>query len=76
MPSVQKLSPKVESPLISQSDRGSMMQAEADELKEPAPNDAAALIEKDPEYGGKGRNEGRRKKIVVVGLGMVGIAFM
>lgn len=52
------------------------MQAEADELKEPAPNDAAALIEKDPEYGGKGRNEGRRKKIVVVGLGMVGIAFM
>lgn len=51
-----------------------MMQA--DDINQPAPNDSAAHIEKDPEDGGKGRNEGRRKKIVVVGLGMVGIAFM
>lgn len=49
---------------------------QADDINQPAPNDSAAHIEKDPKDGGKGRNEGRRKKIVVVGLGMVGIAFM
>lgn len=71
---MQKTSPKVESPLISQSDQGSMMQA--DEINQSVPNDSAAHIEKDAEDGGQGTNEGRRKKIVVVGLGMVGLAFM
>ncbi len=74
MPSVQKSSPKVESPLISQSDQGSMIQA--DEINQSAPDDSAAHIEKDAEDSGQETNEGRRKKIVVVGLGMVGIAFM
>lgn len=49
---------------------------QADEINQSAPNDSAAHIEKDAEDGGQGTNEGRRKKIVVVGLGMVGIAFM
>lgn len=49
---------------------------QADDTDQSAPNYSAAHIEKDPKDGGKGRNEGRRKKIVVVGLGMIGIAFM
>lgn len=37
---------------------------------------AADHIEKDAEDGEQEKNKGRRKKVVVVGLGMVGIAFM
>lgn len=49
---------------------------QADENDQSAINDSAAHIGKDAEDGGRGTNEGRRKKVVVVGLGMVGIAFM
>lgn len=49
---------------------------QADEINQSAPDDSAAHIEKDAEDSGQETNEGRRKKIVVVGLGMVGIAFM
>lgn len=45
---------------------------QANGINQSAPNDSAEHIEK----GGQGTNEVRRKKIVVVGLGMVGIAFM
>lgn len=71
---VWKSSTKVESLLLSKSDQGSMMQA--GEINQSAPNDSAAHTEKYAKDGGQGTNEGRRKKVVVVGLGMVGITFM
>lgn len=49
---------------------------QADEINQSAPNDSAAHIEKYAKDSGQGTNVGRRKKVVVVGLGMVGIAFM
>lgn len=49
---------------------------QTNETSQSAPANAAENIEKDVEGGEKEIIEGRRKKVVVVGLGMVGIAFM
>lgn len=49
---------------------------QANEISQSAPDNATEHIEKDAEDGEKGKVGGRRKKVVVVGLGMVGIAFM
>lgn len=49
---------------------------QANEISQSAPANATEHIEKDAGDREKGKVEGRRKKVVVVGLGMVGIAFM
>lgn len=49
---------------------------QANEISQSAPANATEHIEKDAGDREKEKVEGRRKKVVVVGLGMVGIAFM
>lgn len=49
---------------------------QADQINQTIPNYSVKHIGKDAEDGGHRTNSGRRKKVVVVGLGMVGIAFM
>lgn len=72
---LQESSIKVESLLNSQSNRRSMMQV--NERSRSAPANAAEHIENNAADDGKGKFEGRRRRaLVVVGLGMVGIAFM
>lgn len=46
---------------------------QANEISQSAPANATEHIEKDAGDREKGKVEGRRKKVVVVGLGMVGM---